>query len=239
MPEIPDERLAELRNLAGRLGVEVRDYSLFDRALTHASALGEHPQADRHYEALEFLGDAALGLAVADYLYSANPGRPPGANSKIRAQVVSRDTLARIAAGLTIPAAIRLGRGEERSGGRDRASLWADCMESVIGALYLDQGWPSTREFVIRILRDELEYAGTGTNDGDHKSRLQQYCQAKQWPLPVFTVLRADGPDHRKEFEVEVALSGKPAGRGIGPTIKAAEQIAAGMALDIHLGESE
>lgn len=239
MAEISEERLVELRTLAVRLGVNVGDFSLLDSALTHASALGENDRTGRHYEALEFLGDAALGLAVADYLYSADPNKSPGEYSKARARVVSRGTLARIAEALSLPAAIRLGRGEERGGGRNRASLWSDCMESVIGALYLDQGWPLTREFVIRILRDEMETAGSGTNDEDHKSRLQQYCQGKQWPLPVFTVLRADGPDHLKEFEVEVTLRGNAAGRGIGPTIKAAEQIAAGMALDVHLRESE
>ncbi len=232
MAEIPEERLDELRLLAARLEVRFEDFSLLDCALTHASALGERQESGRDYEALEFLGDAALGLAVADYLYSADPGRSPGEYSKIRAQVVSKDALARIAAGLLLPAAIRLGRGEERSGGRNRAGLWADCMESVIGALYLDKGWTSTREFVVRILREELENAGGSPDGGDHKSRLQQYCQAKQWPLPVFTVLRAAGPDHQKEFEVEVTLRGTPAGRGIGQTIKAAEQTAAGVALE-------
>jgi len=214
------------------LGVSLENLALLDRALTHASIVTETRENVRDYESLEFIGDAVLGLAVAHYLYEHVPDRTPGEYSRMRAALVNRRCLARIAGELGIAPAIRLGKGEELSGGRRRVSLLADCLEALIGAVYLDRGEEVARRFVERIIEPEFERERASDRVWDYKSRLQNYCQARRMGLPVFTVVRAEGPDHRKEFEVEVALESEPSGRGKGSTKKEAEQNAARAALE-------
>ncbi len=223
------ERENQLRALAVRIGLPIEDFALLSRALTHASADMEKPARD--YEALEFLGDAVLGLAVAHRLYARMPDRTPGEYSRVRAGVVNRRCLAHIARRLDIAPAIRLGKGEEHSGGRQRAALLADCMESMLGALYLDRGWDVALDFVVRVFEPELDRELAADKIWDFKSRLQNYCQGRHIALPVFTVVQSEGPDHRKKFEVEVKLRGQPAGRGRGLSKKEAEQDAARVAL--------
>jgi ribonuclease III len=181
---------------------------------------------------LEFLGDAALGLAIANHLYLTHPECAPGEYSRMRAGIVNRHCLARIAQELDLAPAIRLGRGEELSGGRERTALLADCLEALLGALYLDQGWDATQRFVVRVFQKELEREENADRVWDFKSRLQNYCQAERIDLPLFILVRSEGPDHRKEFEVEVSVRGRPAGRGRGRTKKEAEQNAARAALE-------
>lgn len=225
------EREQELGALAARLGVEFANLDLLDEALTHASLTSEEEDVTRNYESLEFLGDAALSLAVAHYLFEHAPGRSPGDYSRMRAAVVNKRCLARLARQLDIAPAIRLGKGEELSGGRKRTALLEDCLEATIGAIYLDQGWDAAREFVERTFAEELRRAQNKDRQWDFKSRLQHYCQARQMPLPKFVVVRSEGPDHRKEFEIEVLLQGRPCGRGTGLSKKEAEQNAARAAL--------
>ena len=232
-------RTGELRAVCANLGIEITDLALVDRALTHASILAETLSPILDYESLEFLGDAVLGLAVAHYLYEHVPGRTPGEYSRMRAGLVNRRCLARIAARLNIGPAIRLGKGEELSGGRDRAALLADCLEALIGAVYLDCGWESARNFVERVFRDEFERERASDKVWDFKSRLQTYCQAQRIALPVFTVVRMEGPDHRRKFEVEVVVRGNPVGRGKGSTQKEAEQNAARAALEYEEGQRQ
>lgn len=226
-----DDRAQALASLAARLGVSFRDLSLLDQALTHASVVCEVEGDLADYESLEFLGDAALGLAIADGLYAHLPDLSPGEYSRMRAGMVNRRSLAQLAQDLEIAPLIRLGKGEELSGGRHRTSLLADCLEALIGAIYLDQGWNTVRDFVLRVFAPELEQAGTTDKIWDYKSRLQHYCQAEHMPLPSFVVVTSRGPDHLKEFEVEVLLRGQPAGRGTGMSKKEAEQNAARAAL--------
>lgn len=233
-----DDRLQVLAQLASRIGISIGRPVLYDQALTHASAASDALGSNGHYEALEFVGDAVLELAVTDYLYKRVPGRAPGEYTKMRARSVNRHALARVAERLDIAPAIRLGRGEEQSGGRKRKALLADCMEALIGAIYLDQGWEVARDTVIRAFGEELEVAEAGPDGGwDYRSRLQDYCQGKRLHLPKFAVIRAEGPDHRKVFEVEVSLEGAPMGRGEGRTKKEAERNAAKAALE-QLGQS-
>jgi ribonuclease-3 len=236
LAEAAEARAQELTALAERLGLEVRSLSLFDRALTHASAACEASGPVADYESLEFLGDAALGLAIAHGLWERLPDRTPGEYSRLRAGLVNRRSLATIAQQLSIAPAIRLGKGEENSGGRERMSLLADCLEALIGAIYLDQGWDAVRAFVGRVFKEELDRACTSDRLWDYKSRLQHYCQAERIPLPSFVVVTSRGPDHLKEFEVEVFLRGKPVGRGVGMSKKEAEQNAARAAL-VHEGQ--
>lgn len=224
-------RIGELQALAKRLGIRFDNIAILDRALTHASIACEQQGARENYESLEFVGDAALGLAAAHLLFEKVPERTPGEYSRMRAAVVNRRCLARIARQLDIAPAIRLGKGEELAGGRTRAALLADCVEALLGALYLDQGWDSARAFAVRLLEPEVAALQARRQIWDFKSRLLHHCQARHIGLPEFVVVRSDGPDHRKEFEVEVLLRGAPAGKGIGPSKKEAEQKAARMAL--------
>lgn len=225
-------RAEELGDLCSRLGLEMGDLVLLDRALTHASILSESPQPGRDYESLEFIGDAVLGLAVAHYLYEHVPDRTPGEYSRMRAGLVNRRCLAHVAKKLNIAPAIRLGKGEELSGGRGRSALLADCIEALLGALYLDRGWEAAQVFVARVFEEELERELSSGRVWDFKSRLQNYCQAKRMGLPTFQVVRSEGPDHKKEFEIEVLVEGRRAGRGRGPSKKEAEQRAAREALE-------
>jgi len=230
---IDDGKRAEaLERVCSVLGFRIENLELLDRALTHASLVTESRETIQDYEALEFVGDAVLGLAVARYLYEHVPDRTPGEYSRMRAGLVNRRCLARIADGLDIAPAIRLGKGEELSGGRRRRSLLADCLEALIGVVYLERGEEAARGFVSRIIEPEFERELTSDRVWDYKSRLQNYCQALRIGLPVFEVVRAAGPDHKKEFEVEVLLEGAPSGRGKGPTKKEAEQNAARVALE-------
>lgn len=228
----PEGRTRQLRELASRLGIEIKDAGLFDRALTHASITAEVNEPIGDYESLEFLGDAVLGLAVAHHLFEALPDRTPGEYSRMRAGMVNRRVVSRVAACLNIADMIRLGKGEEQSGGRGRTALMADCLEALIGAVYLDGGWEAARAFVVRVFRTELERASQTDRVWDYKSRLQNVCQAKRVSLPRFLLVRSEGPDHQKEFEVEVILQEQPLGRGRGNTKKEAEQNAAREALE-------
>lgn len=224
-------RAKDIRALAERLGIPVTDWGLFDRALTHASLAGETEAGVRDYESLEFLGDAVLGLAAAHHLYETFPDRSPGEYSRMRAQLVNRKCVARVALALELAPAIRLGKGEEQAGGRQRAALVSDCLEALIGALYLDSGWETARAFVVRVFGMEFDAVRLADLAWDFKSNLQQYCQAQGLGLPRFEVVSAEGPDHDKWFEVEVRLRDEPAGRGAGRTKKEAEQQAAKEAL--------
>ena len=225
-------REEELRELASRVGISVTRVELLDRALTHASIAAEAPGEVADYESLEFLGDAALGLAVAHYLYAHVPDRTPGEYSRMRAGVVNRHSVAEVATSLEIASAIRLGRGEELSGGRQRRALLADCLEALIGALYLDQGWEAARAFVVRVFHDALEDEQASERVWDYKSRLQNHCQAAHIALPKFRLVGSEGPDHDRRFEVEVVVRGQAAGRGVGLAKKDAEQLAARAALE-------
>ena len=233
MQDEPDEQREDsLRELAARLGVEMRNPLWYDRARTHASRVAEDGGGGGDYESLEFLGDAVLGLAVAHYLFTSVPDRTPGEYSRMRAAMVNRQSVAHVANALGIAPLIRLGRGEEASGGRRRTALVSDCLEALIGAIYLDRGWDTAEEFVARVFHNEFLKARQTDKVWDYKSRLQNHCQGEHMGLPRFEVIRSEGPDHLKEFEVEVYLRGESAGRGKGRSKKEAEQNAAREALE-------
>jgi ribonuclease-3 len=228
-----EERVRELEALAERLGIVMRDMALYDRALTHASILSESPDASGDYESLEFLGDAVLGLAVAHHLFEVLPERTPGEYSRMRAGLVNRRVVARVARTIQIAPIIRLGKGEELSGGRQRTALIADCLEAVIAAIYLDAGWETARAFVVRVFAEELDRSVRFSDKvWDYKSRLQDYCQAEKIALPRFVLVRSEGPDHRKEFDIEVHVRDEVMGLGRAHSKKEAEQLAARAALD-------
>lgn len=216
--------------LEERLNYRFTRPELLKLALTHRSAANEHG-VERHYERLEFLGDAVLGLVAASWLYDRNPTLPEGQLSKLKAQLVSRATLAPHAERLALGPELELGIGEERSGGRTKASLLANSLEAVFGAIYMDGGLDAARAAIVTML-ETASTTGAPLLSVDAKTRLQEVSQANGGELPEYRMVGQKGPDHDKVYEVEVWVSGAFAGRGEGSSKKAAEQKAAADALE-------
>jgi ribonuclease-3 len=214
------------------LGHRFRHLDLLELALTHRSHANERGR-DENYERLEYLGDAVLGLVTADWLYRKHPELPEGELSRLKAQLVSRGTLARHAAALALGDVLRVGVGEERSGGRGKPSLLADSLEAVFGAVYLDAGLPAAAK-VIRLMLEPMLEVGEGRSqllEADAKTRLQEIAQARGGALPEYRHTGATGPDHSRLYRVECWLDAQLVGEGEGSSKKQAEQQAAAGAL--------
>jgi ribonuclease III len=218
-----------LAALQERLGHRFADPTLLDRALTHASHAHEAAPGDGNNEALEFLGDAVLGFVVADLLHRRDPAGPEGLKSKRRASLVSAESLAERSLRLELPALLRLGRGEEKTGGRKKAKLWANAYEAVIAALYLDGGLPAAAAFVGSEFAGALDRPELDAHDA--KSALQERLQASGRPVPEYVVVAEEGPSHRRLFRVECRIDGVAVSVGEGTSKKAAQQEAARLAL--------
>jgi ribonuclease-3 len=203
------------------------------RALTHRSYSFENDLTTDN-ERLEFLGDAVIGLLVSEALFARPGGADEGALSKARAALVNRKALGRAARELQLGQHLRLGRGEEQEGGRDRLSTLGCALEAVVGAIYLERGLDACRRFVEAFLvPNEDDWVERATSaDFEAKSRLQERLQQSSQPLPRYEIVGEDGPDHAKRFVVEVYIGDTMAGRGEGPRKKAAENAAARAALD-------
>jgi len=225
---------AELERLQTALRYRFKDPTLLATALTHRSCAYERgDDAGASYERLEFLGDALLGLLVSDWLYRDDSSAAEGVLSRRRQSVVRTSTLAHVASQLGLGEAIRLGRGEERTGGRQKQSLLADVFEAVLGAVYLDGGIRSARSFVGRQLGPALaETRGATWTTDDFKTRLQEQTQARLQETPHYRIVSTTGPDHALEFVVEVRLGQSVLGQGRGSNRKRAEQDAARRALE-------
>jgi ribonuclease-3 len=222
----------EFDDLQVRIGYRFRDRGLLEHALTHKSRAAEDASggvADN--ESLEFLGDAVLGLVVADALFHQYPDYDEGQKSKVKAAVVSTQSLARHAERLRLGDHLILGRGEEKTGGRFKQALLADGYEALIAALYLDGGLDAAEAFLLRELKDALDEGSAQTFVRDYKSALQERLQALGRPLPEYRVSGEAGPDHRKTFSVEVVVNGDVLGTATGRAKKEAEQEAARLAL--------
>lgn len=219
--------------LEARLGYRFRDRGLLEHALTHKSKAHEDPSGGvMDNESLEFLGDAVLGLVIADALCRAFPQSSEGQKSKIKAMIVSTTSLAEVAERLQLGDHMILGRGEEKTGGRRKQALLADTCEALIAAIYLDGGLEPARQFIMREMGEAVEAAGQPDYFGrDHKSRLQEALQALGRSLPNYRVAGEAGPEHRKMFHVEVLVGGQAIAQGVGRTKKDAEQEAAKAAL--------
>jgi ribonuclease-3 len=225
--------LDDWRDLEDRLGVTFQDLSLLREAFVHRSYLNENPEAGLlSNERLEFLGDAALGLVVAQRLYELFPTHGEGLLTELRAFLVRRDTLARAAERLDLGGYLLLGRGEELAGGRRRLSNLAAVFEAVVGAILLDQGRETVDGFVASALADDFEAVRSGVAPSDPKSRLQVLVQAQGQDLPQYRTLKVEGPEHARLFTVEVCLDGKVVGVGHGRTKRQAEREAARRALE-------
>jgi ribonuclease III len=207
------------------LDVHMTDPLLWDLALTHRSwafEAGGVPDNER----LEFLGDAVLQVVITDEIFRRFIDAREGRLAKLRAAMVNTNRLADMARGLNLGAAVKLGRGEEQSGGRDKDSILADTLEAVFGAVYLDLGLPTVRELILRLFRPLVEELSTQHAALDYKTSLQELAAARLSSLPVYEVSDS-GPDHDKVFTAQVMLGGEWLGRGAGRSKKAAEQQAA------------
>ncbi|MGI9603419.1 MAG: ribonuclease III [Acidimicrobiales bacterium] len=227
----------DLDTLASRLPYVFGDPTLLVLALTHRSWCAENT-GDESNERLEFLGDSVLGLAVTDELYRRYPERAEGELAKVRAAVVNAPTLAEMADELGIGAGLRLGRGEHESGGREKASILADAMEAVIGAVHLDAGIDRAVDFVLEILGERITIsAAAGPGAQDFKTRLQEFVASEGLTPPQYE-LREAGPDHDKRFFATVFIGGTARGRGRGSSKKQAEQAAAEQAWQASVDDS-
>jgi ribonuclease-3 len=216
------------------LGITFRDAPLREMALTHRSFAFEQ-DLDSTNERLEFLGDSVLGLVVTDMAYEAFPDMPEGELAKLRAAIVNAQALAEVARQLDLGELVRLGKGEEQSGGRDKASILADALEAVIGAVYLDLGLDEARRLIQRLFRPLMEAYARGEGDRDYKTILQELASRDLHVMPEYR-LEERGPDHEKEFTATVFLDGRAMGTGVGRSKKEAEQRAAKEAFD-HMSE--
>ena len=219
------------------LGLPFGDPALWEMALTHRSYAFEQGLAVTN-ERLEFLGDAVLGLVITDLAFGQFPDLSEGELAKLRAATVKMSTLASVARQLDLGALVRLGRGEEMSGGRDKASILADCMEAVLGAFYLDKGLEETRTLIERLFWPRMEAYARGEGDRDHKMSLQELASRQLGVAPEYRV-SSQGPDHAKEFTATVFLRGEPYGSGRGRSKKEAEQQAAQEALGKIAADAE
>lgn len=227
--------MADLSVLQAAMGVSFNSLPMLHQALVHSSYVNENPGAElSSNERLEFLGDAVLGLVVAEKLYRDYPELTEGDMTQLRSALVRRETLARVAAEIGLGNYLYLGKGEEASGGRSKPANMAAVLEAVAGALFLDSGLDVARDFTLRVLDKELLNIVRQKTDGDYKSQLQHLIQSKYQQPPTYQLIEATGPDHDRTFTVAVMAGDKVLGRGSGRSKKLAETEAARSALE-HL----
>jgi ribonuclease III len=218
--------------LGAHLGLPVGNRDLVYQALVHSSWLHEHPgEAPGHNERLELLGDAVVSLVVSEALFHRHPGDDEGVLSARRAAIVSTTGLARLATRLDLGSYLLLGEGEAQRGGRVRPSLLASAFEALAGAIYIDQGWDVTRDWLIALAADELTADTAAAKLKSPKSRLQEHTQRGTGGRPSYLLLEASGPDHEKQFLVQVSVEGRVLGVGAGSSRREAETAAAEQAL--------
>jgi len=223
------QRDKELTELEKKLRISFLNKQLLNQSLTHSSFANEANIPDN--ERLEFLGDAVIKLVISEYVYNRFPERPEGDLTKIRATVISDDTLAKVASRVHLGEALLLSENEKKTGGNKRKSNVANAFESLVGAIYLDGGLGKARDFLIEFLRLEIDKVSREGYIKDYKSALQEYVQKKKWVLPVYKVLNEQGPKHQKQFVIGVKIKGCIMGEGKGMNKKEAEQKAAEEAL--------
>ncbi|MBN1476387.1 ribonuclease III [Candidatus Sumerlaeota bacterium] len=228
---LSEERLSQLRAFFNPLAIEPHDWDLINLAFTHSSHAFEQvlPQDN---ERLEFLGDAVIGLLVSLHLFSQREGLSEGDLSKLKAQLVSRNVLGRLALDMGIGEVMLLGRGEEQTGGRKRLSLLGSALEALVGAIYLDQGLSTARSLIAPTLLHEHDTITQHEAYQDYKSQLQEAVQRLHGTVPRYETLEASGPDHDKTFRVAVKIQGVTWGIGTGRRVKSAENRAARAALE-------
>jgi ribonuclease-3 len=224
--------MTDLAELEQNLGFGFSDKSLLQRALTHRSYLNEHPEFPlEDNERLEFLGDAVLDFVTGEYLYHRFPELAEGPLTNLRSALVRRETLARFAERLDLGRHLLMGHGEAESGGRERTATLCAAFEALVGALYLDRGLEAVDRLVKPLIGPEVTHTLRGRVQKDPKSRLQELAQGHMHRTPRYVTIAESGPDHAKEFTVEVIIGGVVYGMGTGPSKQQAAQSAASEAL--------
>ena len=221
-----------LNELESALNYRFGKIDLLQDALTHKSYMSDPRQGRQsNNERLEFLGDTVLGLVIAEHLMSTHPDYPEGTLSKFKGRIVSEPSLAEISRTLDIGSYLRVGKGEELTQGREKSSILADALEAVIAAIYLDGGLAAARSFILTHFKKAIETTVSVASILDYKTDLQEYCQRELEILPQYEIVAQRGPDHQKEFDVQVLIRGRSYGEGSGRSKKEAEQKAAQAAL--------
>lgn len=223
---------SELERLQHALGYRFRDAALLERCLTHVSCGGG---MDAHNESLEFLGDAVLSLAISDLLMRRFPERSEGDLSRMRASLVNGRVLAEKARLLRVGEVLRVGKGEERTGGRHKESILAAALEALLGGIYWEAGYDAARPVVEAHFAADLDHGGLGRDD--YKTRLQEVTQRLYRVPPTYRLIRESGPSHDKYFETEIRVDGNLVGQGEGRSKKQSEQEAARRALEMLQGQ--
>jgi len=230
--------LADPAALEEILGISFNDALLLEQALVHSSFVNENPtQVPKSNERLEFLGDAILGLVIAEELYQNTPDASEGEMTNLRAALIRGNTLARVAKAIRLGDHLYLGKGEEANGGRDKTTNLAGALEAVIAAIFLDQGFATARKCTLRLFQSELRRAASQGTEANYKSRLQEFIQAGGGETPAYYVTRTEGPDHNRSFTVEVRSGDTILGNGTGRSKKLAETEAARSALERLLSQ--
>jgi ribonuclease III len=230
---VTPEREAALRAFEERLGHRFRDLALLDRALTHTSYVNEGPDhSARHNEALEFLGDAVIGLVVADILHQEDPEGREGRKTLMRGRAIAARGQAERAEALGLPALLSLGKGAEKMRIRANRKVWADAYEAVIAALYVDGGLAAAARFLRRDFHGRLTLPSPTEPGGDAKTALQELLQKRGAEVPDYVVVSDEGVDSATRFRIECRIAGKVAGEGAGHSKKEAQQDAARRALE-------
>ena len=215
----------ERKELESKIGYRFNDGQLLERAMTHSSYANEQRMSKKECnERLEFLGDAVLEVVSSDFLFHRFPDMPEGDLTKTRASLVCEPTLALCAREIELGSFLLLGKGEEATGGRERDSVVSDALEALIGAIYLDGGFASAKEFIHRFVMNDIEHKKLFY---DSKTILQEIVQSQEGGVLHYVLLKEEGPDHNKRFEVSACIGNEEIGRGAGRTKKAAEQMAA------------
>ncbi len=222
-----------LKTLEEAIGYSFKERSLLIEALTHSSYANEHQKEGvSDNERLEFLGDAVLGLVVVDSLYSASERLPESDMARLKAFLVSKNVLSNIARKLGIGEYLRLGKGEERTGGKNKDNILADAMEAVLGAIYIDGGFKEAKRVINRLFQERITEAVQTKEAYDYKTALQELTQNRFGVLPEYEIVREEGKEHEKTYAVEVFIKGEKMGEGTGRSKKEAQMMAAKMAIE-------
>lgn len=221
-----------MEELQKKIGYSFKNINLLRTALTHSSYANEKHDANcQCYERLEFLGDSVLELVTAEFLYNYKPSLPEGSMTRLRAELVCEGSLHKTALALGLGKYMLLGKGEEKSGGRERPSILADMVEAIIAAMYIDSGYEQAKRFIMDNILSKAEISANHRT-GDYKTELQELVQKKHDQHISYELVSETGPDHNKTFSFRVSINGVPAGEGSGRTKKEAEQMAAMKALE-------
>ncbi len=230
---MPASYSKSLKTLESSIGYTFNDIELLQEALTHSSYANEHQKEGiRDNERLEFLGDAVLGLSVVESLFRAKEQLPESDMARLKSFLVSKTVLSDIARALCLGQFLRLGKGEQRTGGRDKDNILADAMEAIFGAIYIDGGFQEARKVIVRLFNERIQEALRTGEAHDFKTVLQELTQGRFGVLPEYSVIREEGEEHKKTYVVEVTIKGEKMGEGTGRSKKEAQMMAAKRAIE-------